>query len=82
MELLVVHSIETRTQSGKLDVHSGMIMPVQRVVVEKTAAAVGLYGTTRHGPTALYRYAKGLWLQNELLRARARQGIEPPSLTI
>lgn len=70
MELLVVHSIEARAQSGKLDVHSGTILPVRRVVIEKTAAAVGLFGTTRHGPTALYRYAKGLWLQNELLRLR------------
>lgn len=75
MELLVVHSMETRAQSGKLDVHSGTILPVQRVVVEKTACAVGLFGTTRHGPTALYRYAKGLWLQNELLRLRLRAGM-------
>jgi len=70
VEHLTLHSAEANAQSGKLDLDTGTIRPVQRVIAEKTSRTSGLFGTTGLGATALYRYAHHLWLHNEALRLR------------
>ncbi len=70
MEHLTLHCAEATTQSGRLDINTGTIRPIQRVIAEKTAATSGLYGSTGLGATALYRHAHHLWLHNEALRLR------------
>lgn len=72
MEHLTLHSAEATAQSGKLDLNTGTIRPMQRVIAEKTSRTSGLFGTTGLGATALYRYAHHLWLHNEALRLRLR----------
>ncbi len=70
MEHLTLHSAEATAQSGRLDITTGTIRPIQRVIAEKTARTSGLYGSTGLGATALYRHAHHLWLHNEALRLR------------
>lgn len=70
MEHLTLHCAEANAQSGRLDIDTGTIRPIQRVIAEKTSRASGLYGSTGLGATALYRHAQQLWLHNEALRLR------------
>ncbi len=70
MEHLTLHSAEATAQSGRLDITTGTIRPIQRVIAEKTARTSGLYGSTGLGATALYRHGHQLWLHNEALRVR------------
>jgi hypothetical protein len=70
VEHLTLHSAEANAQSGRLDLNTGTIRPMQRVIAEKTSRTSGLFGTTGLGATALYRYAHHLWLHNEALRLR------------
>jgi len=70
VEHLMLHCAEATAQSGRLDIHTGTIRPIQRVIAEKTSRTSGLYGSTGLGATALYRHAHHLWLHNEALRLR------------
>ncbi len=70
MEHLTLHSAEATAHSGKLDLTTGTIRPIQRVIAEKTSRTSGLFGSTGLGATALYRHAHHLWLHNEALRLR------------
>lgn len=75
MEQLTLHSAEVNAESGRLDLQTGTIRPIQRAIVEKTSRVSGLFGTTRLGATALYRHDRRLWLHNEALRVRLSPGM-------